>query len=84
MHEIVQKAKVQLNLHIEFGRAVLSTTFVSRRKLWNHSSNPCSKRRNKNSILSSYPVLVEKISICGAEIVLLFFLSRPASYINSP
>ena len=57
--------KLELNLHIEFGRAVSLIIFVSRRKLWNLSSNPCSKRGgDKNHpILSSYPVPVEKISI---------------------
>ena len=32
--------KLELNMNIEFGRAVLSTIAVSRRKLWNHLSNP--------------------------------------------
>ena len=32
--------KLELSLNIEFERAVLSTIFVSRGKLWNHLSNP--------------------------------------------
>ena len=75
--------KLELNLHIEFGRAVLSTIFVSRRKLWNHSSNPCSKRRDKNHpILSSYPVRVEKISIQrrGRNCLVLLFIPSHFSY----
>ena len=65
-YEIVQTKtkKLEISLNIEFGRAVLSTVSVSRKKLWNHLRNPYSKRRDRNHpILSGYPVPVEKISI---------------------
>ena len=37
-HEIVQTKtkKLEINLNIEFGRAVLTTVSVNRKKLWNH------------------------------------------------
>ena len=58
--------KLEFNLHIEFRRAVLSTTFVNRRNLWKHSSNPCSKRPDKNhpipSRLKKSPYAGQKLS----------------------
>ena len=57
---------LEFNLHIEFRRAILSTTFVSRRNLWKHSSNPCSKRSDKNhpipSRLKKSPYAAQKLS----------------------
>ena len=53
--------KLELKLSTEFGRAVLSTISVSRRKLWNHLTKPFLKRRDRNHpILSSYLVPAEK------------------------
>ena len=57
---------LEFNLHIEFRRAILSTTFVNRRNLWKHSSNPCSKRSDKNhpipSRLKKSPYAAQKLS----------------------
>ena len=71
---------LQLNLNTEFGRAGLSKTSVSRRKLSNHLSKRYLKRWDKNHpILSSYPVPGEKVSIYRRgknRSVLLFISSR--------
>ena len=78
--------KLDLNLNIEFGKAVLSTIFVSRRKLSNHLSNPCSKRQDRNHpILSNYPVPVEKKSPYkgGTKIIQSCFSCSPTSHIKN-
>ena len=69
--------KLELNLHIEFGRAVLSTIFVSRRKLWNHLSNPCSKKAGQ---ISSHPVSLSNPGWKNLHTKAGQKLSRPAFY----
>ena len=56
--------KLEINLNIEFGRVVLSTVSINKKKLWNDLRNPCLKRKDRNHpILSGCPVLVGKNSI---------------------
>ena len=87
-YEIVQTKtkKTEINLNIEFERAVLSTVSVSRKKLWNYLGNPCSKRRKE--IIPSCLVITSRLKKSvykgGTKIVPPRFLSRPTSHINSP
>ena len=53
--------KLEINLNIVFGRVVLSTVSVNKKKLWNHLRIPCLKRKGRNHpILSGCPVSVGK------------------------
>ena len=83
MKSFTETKKLELNLNIEFGIAPLSTVSVSRRKLWNHLSSACSKRWGGNHpILSSYPVLAEKIFMqrWDKDPPILFFILFCFSY----
>ena len=76
--------KLELNLNIEIGRAVLSTIFISIEKLWNHLCNSMLKETGqKSSHTSSYFVSAVEIYVqnTGQKYSLPFFTP---SYINSP
>ena len=56
--------KLELDLDAELRRTVLSTIFCQHGRLWNHFCNSMLKRRDRNdSILSCYPVPIDKLSI---------------------
>lgn len=66
--------KLELNLDIEFGRAVLLTASISRRKLWNILTNACPKRRGRNHPIKVIPSGVKKSSYKdGVKIVVSRF-----------
>ena len=65
--------KLEINLNIVFGRVVLSTVSVNKKKLWNHLRNPCLKRKGRNHpILSGCPVSVGKTSYKGGTKIVPF------------
>ena len=45
--------KIELNLNIGFGRAILSIISISRRKLWNQLSNGCSSYKGGTKTVPS-------------------------------
>ena len=76
--------KTWFKFNIEFQRAVLWTISVSKRNLWNHLSNPCSKRRGRNNHILLIIVISSRLKTSpykgGTKIFPYRFSCHPASH----